>query len=360
MERYVGFDVHCKKITYVVQDNDGKILSEGEIPTSVESIHDFVKRFDLSPETCIGLESGTQHRIVANALTEVGMHPIVVDASEVRRKARRRGQKTDRRDAFEICDNIRRGTYNNIVWVPDKRVEQLRRILSRRRHFVRLCTREVNATKFLLRRDGIPYGKLFLCSETSWERLIARQDVAPIRDHIKMHAQLWRMSKESVAELENELFEAIKPFAEIMQLLMTIPGVGQITAATYIGVLGTPDRFEDSRKVVSYIGLAPSTYDSGEKERHGSISKQGSSHLRAVLCEAAQHARKSHHPLHPYFARIMVRNGYKKAVVAVALRLARIMYRMWKDEESFDIKRLNVVPVREIYQKKVYFRMKKK
>jgi len=127
-----------------------------------------------------------------------------------------------------------------------------------------------------------------------------------------------------------------------VELLMSAPGVGLITASSYVATLGTPERFADSNHVVSYLGLAPSMYDSGEMQRHGRITKAGSSQMRALLCEVAQQAARPNHPLNPYFRRITAKSGYKKAAIAVAQRMARIMYRMWRNGERFDATKLNV------------------
>jgi transposase len=140
--------------------------------------------------------------------------------------------------------------------------------------------------------------------------------------------------------------------------LMSIPGVGLVTAATYVATLGTVDRFPSSNHVVSYLGLAPSMYDSGDVERHGHITKAGSSQLRALLCEVAQQAARSTHPLNPYFRRLAARSGYKKAAIAIAQRLARIMYRMWRNGERFDVAKLNIERDGRVKPKIVHWRIK--
>jgi transposase len=94
---------------------------------------------------------------VARELTGLGCAPLVVDAREVRLKAHRPTQKSDRRDAFELCDGLRRGIYRAIVHVPPRPIARLRELLSRRRHCVRLETAQVNAVKRLLRGAGLSH-----------------------------------------------------------------------------------------------------------------------------------------------------------------------------------------------------------
>ena len=101
-------------------------------------------------------------------------------------------------------------------------------------------------------------------------------------------------------------------------------------------------RFPDAKHAASYAGLVPSTYQSGEHEAHGRITKRGSAELRAMLCEAAHHASRPDHPLNPYFARLCARRGYKMAIVAVAHRLCRIIFAMLRHQSDFDVAKLGV------------------
>ncbi len=358
MEVYIGMDVHCKKTVYVIQEGSGKVVAQGSVPTSVESFSGMLDELAVPSGTKIGLETGSQSWWVSSVLSGLGMQPVVIDAREVRAKARRIKQKSDLRDAFEICDGLRRGIYTALVYVPDARTQRLRQVLSRRRHFVKLCTSQVNAAKFLLRSVGLRTEAASLKSEGAWQRLIRRPAVRPLRQYLAMHRDLWKLAQEKVIALEKELDKALEPFRETAVLLQSVPGIGPITSASYIAVLGRPDRFPDSSHLVSYIGLAVSTYNSGERERHGHITKRGSGELRMLLCEAAHHSAKPQHPLNPYFRRISARHGYKKAVVAVAQRLARILFQMWRTGQGFDVNRLNVIRARQSRARRVYWQIK--
>jgi len=286
------------------------------------------------------------------------MKPIVIDAREIRAKARRIGQKSDWRDAYEICDGIRRGIYQTIVYIPDEKIEKLRNIIKRRRHYVRVCTGEVNAAKYMFRGNGINVSDIFLRTEKNWGTMFESGGKEYFIKHAKMHYEVWKIAAIKVKELEEELKEALLPYKETVEILMSAPGIGPITAATYIATIGTPERFRDSSRVVSYIGLAVSTYNSGGKERHGHITKRGSAELRAMLCEAAQQARNPQNPLNPYFMRICAKHGYKRAIVSVAHRLAQILYRMWREKKRFDINKINIEKGEYHKIRKIYYKIK--
>ena len=361
-ELYIGMDVHSKSIYCIVQDWFGKVLFDAPIETKAEEVKKFLSDFpggEIPKGTQIGFESGTQATWLSRLLNSLGMTPLVIDAHEVRKKARRIGQKTDRRDAFEICEGIRKQMYDSIVYIPDEKTQKLKDVLKKRRHFVNICVREKNSAKALLRGSGISTNRLPLKGKTSWENLCKRLGDNYRSSYARMHMNVWEMAYEKVEELELELNKVLEPFKDIMDILTSMPGVGTITAATFIGTIGTPYRFPDSSRVVSYAGLAASTFDSGERTRHGNITKRGPAELRNMLCEAAQSARKSHNPFNPYFLRICSKKGYKKAIVAVAHKQAKILYQMWKRKETFDIRKTNIESGEFIKTKKVYYKIKK-
>jgi len=124
-----------------------------------------------------------------------------------------------------------------------------------------------------------------------------------------------------------------------VQLLMTIPGVGVITALTYKLEIGDPKRFKRSKSVGAFVGLTPTQYSSGETERQGSISKSGSKELRSLLTEAAMsimYCTKSWSKLKAFGWKIRKKHGHKKAKVAVGRKLAVIMHRMLIDNKRFE------------------------
>ena len=100
MARYVGLDAHSKNCVYVIQDENGKHVGEGSVPTTIEGLQLLGARHQLAAGTRVALESGTMAFFVARLLTRLGLDPVVIDAHEVRSKALRPNQKSDRRDAL--------------------------------------------------------------------------------------------------------------------------------------------------------------------------------------------------------------------------------------------------------------------
>jgi len=334
---YIGMDIHNKKTMYVIQNEQGSIIGRGSVDTTKDGYTALFIGKEIPPDTEVAIESGEKMYWANLVLMELRMRPVVISAQEVRARARRPNQKSDYRDALEICDGLRRGIYTSIVYVPPPEVQHLREILSRRQHFVKECTRQRNAAKFLIRTKGITLRKSpNLRTITGWEQLINMKEVEDIRGYLGMHYQIWKTANEFIGDLEKKMDKAGEPFKKLLDLLQTMPGVGVVTSTAFVSSLGDAGRFRTSSEVASYIGLVPSTYDSGEKQRHGHITKSGSSYMRSLLCEAAHHAGRSGHPLNALWKRHIIKGGYKKTVTIMAHRMARILFAMWRHNEAFD------------------------
>lgn len=343
MARYVGLDAHSKNCVYVIQEEGGAVASQGQVPTTLEGLLLLKARHELPPGTPVALESGTMAFFVARHLQALELAPIVVDAREVRLKATRPTQKSDRRDALELCEGLRRGIYRTLIHVPPLAISRLRETLGRRRHFVRLKTMQVNAAKRLLRGAGLGHLARSLGTEKAWTRLVAGLAFdAELQAFVASHHAVWQCAGEQVVALEAALATQQLPLAREVERLRTVPGVGPIVALTVLATFSDVTRFPTAKHAASYAGLVTSTYQSGDRDRAGRITKRGSTELRAMLCEAAHHAGRPDHPLHPYFTSLCVRRGYRMAIVAVAHRLCRILFSMLRRQADFDPRRLNV------------------
>jgi len=358
---YVGLDVHSKQSTFVVQTEAGAEVGSGSVPTSTDGLKGMRDRFHLPPATPVGLETGTVSFFVARQLQRLGLVPVVIDAREVRAKAHRPTQKSDRRDALAICDGVRSGQYRSIVHVPPLAISALRDALSRRRHFIRQQTSEVNAAKRLVRAAGLGHlVRSSLRTRVGWTRLVRwLRDEPELCGHVELHQAAWQSAAAQVSVLETRLCELAVPHAQDLSRLQTVPGVGPIVALTTIAIFSDVQRFPSAKHAASYAGLVPSTYQSGDRDAHGHITRRGSAELRAMLCEAAHHACRPQHPLHPYFARLCALRGHRMAVVALAHRLCRILFAMLRTGSEFDVSRLGVEP--GPFEKKVvrYWRLKR-
>lgn len=344
MKSYVGLDVHSKSSYFVIQDGRGREVGRGEIPTTPDGLASLRKRYRLAAGTQVALETGTVAFYAARRLAELQLAPVVVDAREVRLKAHRPEQKSDSKDAAELCEGVRRGIYRSIIHVPPAAIELLRQTLSRRRHFVRARTSEVNAAKRLVRGAGLSeLARRTLKSARGWGKLVeALKSHDDLAGFIRIHRAAWETAERQISSLEESLRKQGASYEADLSRVRTVPGVGEIVGLTAIAVFSDVTRFESAKHASSYAGVVPRTWQSGDRNQQGRITKNGSAELRAMLVEAAHQARRRDNPFSPYLRNLTVRAGYKKAVIAVAHRLCRILFAILRDKTDFDPSKLGV------------------
>src|ERR1700758_3912685 len=235
---YVGLDVHSRESVFVVENEAGAIVARGSVPTTVNGLKHLRDSCGLPAATGVALETGTSAFFVARELVRLELKPVVIDAHEVRRKAQRPEQKSDTRDALELCEGLRRGFYRSVVHVPSPAISDLRTTLSRRRHFIRIQTAEVNAVKRLMRGAGRSSGhRGSLRTDAHWQGLLDG-DVVPaeLKEHVRHHYAVWRQAAEQVRALDLSLGDSARERRAAVKRLETVSGVGPIVALTAIAV----------------------------------------------------------------------------------------------------------------------------
>jgi transposase len=150
--------------------------------------------------------------------------------------------------------------------------------------------------------------------------------------------------------LDDELATADAQFEELVETdpmvkrLTTLPGIGPITASAFVAALDTVSRFERAGQVTSYLGLVPQEYSSGEKQRRGRIVRSAHPHLQSLLVQAAWRMWRVEDPrtehLRTWAHAVARRRGKKVATVALARRLARTLFAMWRDQADYQPERL--------------------
>jgi transposase len=243
-----------------------------------------------------------------------------------------RKQKTDRQDAELILQLMMEGRFRRI-WVPDWENRNLRQLLWHRHRLVQMRTRIVNQLHAIALNEGLrrkrslwrSSGRVDLeaLSLSPWGAR-RRQDLLALLDRMEPTI------KELTAAVEQEATrrpEALR--------LMTHPGVGAITALAFVLIIGEPERFQNGKKLSSYLGLVPSEESSGDRRRLGHISKQGNSLLRCLLGEAAQAAARSDPEWRREFVCLAMRRQRAIAKVAMARKLAVSLFWMWRDGVNY-------------------------
>ena len=334
MEHSAGLDVSVKETSVCIVDETGKIVREVKVASEPDALLAVLTnpayRFKR-----IGLEAGPLSQWLFSALAEAGLPVICVETRHMRAALKAQINKTDRNDARGIAQMMRAGLYRP-VHVKTLRSQKLRMLLTHRKLLQSKAIAVENDLRGTLRNFGLKVG---LVGAAKFEASI-RELVETIPDLATLVEPLLivrRVLREQIAILHRRLL-AIARDDEICRRLMTVPGVGPVVALTYRATVDVPARFRKSKSVGAVFGLTCSKYQSGEIDRSGRISRCGDEMMRAMLYEAAHImlVRSTKWSwLKAWAMQIARRRGLKKAVVALARRLAVIMHRIWVDGTEF-------------------------
>ena len=334
MELYVGLDVSLKETSICVVDRGGAVIAEGVAMSDPAALAEYIAS-EAVGAVRIGLESGPTSTWLWHELKALGLPVICIDARHAKAALAMQINKTDRNDAIGIARIMQTGWYRE-VQVKRLSCHELRAALNSRALFVRMKRDVENQIRGLLKNFALIIGKVgryvfpIRVRELLMERPILERAVLPLLD---LREQL----KTEVAEFDRMLLKLTRD-NDAARRLTTVPGIGPITALTFISTIDDPVRFRRSRNVGAYIGLTPKRYASGEIDRNGRISKCGDGMLRSYLFEAAG-VLLTRVPkwcaIKAWGVRLAKRIGFKKAKIAVARKLAVIMHRMWRDGTDF-------------------------
>ena len=213
------------------------------------------------------------------------------------------------------------------VWVPPQPMREVRRLVYYRARLASSRRRAINQAKVVLRRAGH-----VLPRETDVRRWLTAERMAalPASDRVILLSTCRQITalEAEIDGIEGEIARAVAAVPAI-QVLLTITGVGLITAAAMWAIVGDPHRFSRTKQVARYAGLDPSIVQSGEQHRQGRISKAGSPLLRTLLVEAAHSlARRDNGPLGQFYTRKAQEVGARKAIIALARKLLIVAWRM--------------------------------
>jgi transposase len=334
MEHFAGLDVSVKETSICIVDDTGRIVREVKVASEPEALLQVLKNNAYQLKR-IGLEAGPLSQWLYSAFAEANLPVICVETRHMRAVLKAQINKTDRNDARGIAQMMRAGLYCP-VHVKTLRSQKLRMLLTHRKLLQSKAIAVENDLRGTLRNFGLKVGIVGrLKFEARIKELVAgHPDLAVLVEPLLI---VRRVLREQIAVLHRRLLAIVRDDA-VCRRLMTVPGVGPVVALTFRATIDVPARFRNSRAVGAVLGLTPCKHQSGESERTGAISKCGDEMMRVMLYEAAQillvrSTRWSW--LKAWAMQIARRRGIKKAIVALARRLAVVMHRIWVDGTTF-------------------------
>lgn len=336
MSVYVGLDVSQRTTAICVVDAAGSRLWQGAVPTNPVHIARAVR--EHSPGPCkVGMETGPLAVWLYHALRQESVDVDCIHAKHVHAALTVQLNKTDRNDAFGIAQLVRSGWYTP-THVRSLESHQSRLLLTARSKLVSMRTATSNQIRGLLKTFGVVLGP---GKRRAFDDGVAQAD--PTRDGIRpivaILLQTWRHLNAQIREIDRRI-QAQARQDPVCKLLMSVPGVGAITAVSFRAAVDEPSRFRRVTDVGPFLGLVPRKYQSGDVDRNGAISKQGDRSTRSTLYEAALALLRRYGtdtPLAKWATRIEGRHGLRKAVIALARKLATVLLSMWRSGEPYRV-----------------------
>lgn len=329
---FCGIDVGTRSSALCIISKENEIVERWK--GSTRDISSVLSKYRCKLQ-CV-IESGPLSESICEKVEGFGKSIEIIDSRHT--KAVLHGKKkTDKIDAQVLAELARMGWYKPIHRKAGVSREQ-RTVVSARATLVNTCTQLKNTIRGLLKASGIvlPVGGEGLVFVESVQKAIKGLP-SDMQRSLQDLLSVWQQSHELQKRAYKDLARIAKR-SEVAARLMTVPGVGSATALAFASTIDTPSRFKSTKQVSGYLGLAPKVHQSGELNYHGRITKKGDNLARWLLIEAANVLLtrvKDSFPLREWGLELARKKGMAKAKVAVARRLAGLLYTLWITEKDF-------------------------
>jgi transposase len=329
--RVVGLDIHRVFAEAVMLEN-GTARRLGRVGMTRDRLAAFAKT--LTHDDHVVVEATGNASAVAEVIRPYVGRVVIANPRQVRLIAEAR-IKTDVIDATVLARLYASGFLPE-VWIPDEATLSLRRQVTRRTQIVRQRARLKTIVQSILHAHLVPpcpHADLFGPRGRGW--LMAQTLPSDEGEAVSRHLREYDRLSDDLKVVERVLARDARADPNVTRL-MTIPGIDMVVAVGLMAAIGPIARFAGPDRLAAYLGLNPSVHQSGEgRPRHGRITKQGRTHARTMLVEAAWQAGRGPGPLRAFFQRISSRRGPHVAAVAVARKLCVIIWHLLTRGEDY-------------------------
>jgi transposase len=332
----VGVDLGDRWSQYCILGLAGETLAEGQLRTTQEDVREFFQALTASR---VVIEVGTHSAWVQDVITEWG-HEVLVANPRLMEGSKGRKRKSDRIDANKLA---RLGRVDPQSLHPirhrSREVRQDLGVWRARGALVSVRTELINTARGLVKSMGT---RLPRCSSPSFAEKVKDAIPDEVREALLPLVELVETVKDCIAKYDQKIEELGREKYGHTTMLRQVKGVGPITSLAYVLTLEDPQRFSSSREVGPYLGLVPKQEDSGESQPQLGISKTGDRMLRRLLVGSSQYMLGAFGPdsdLRRYGLRLCERGGKnakKRAVVAVARKLAVLLHHLWVTGDVYE------------------------
>jgi len=334
MKQYIGLDVSMKETAISIRQ-DGKRIWRGKCASDPQLLAAVIRKRAPHAQRVV-FETGPLSVWFYHALTAEELPVICIDARHAKAALDMAANKTDANDADGLAHLAEVGFYRE-VRVKGFDSMLIRTLITARNQLIKMRLQISNQIRGLMKTFGlvVPKGAGSVFEGNVRDLLQGEEKLAHI---IMPMLQAWRDIRHQSATLSKELVVMARE-DQRCRLLMSVPGVGTVTATAFAAAVEDPANFRNSRAVGAWVGLTPRRYQSGEVDHDGHISRRGDNQLRGLLYEAAAvilNRSRDTSSLRSWALELKERLGFKRTAVALARKLAVIMHAMLRTGELFD------------------------
>lgn len=334
-KNYLGIDLHKKWCVYTEIDSTGKVIRQSRFGNTFEEVSIFAS--SLNSRVHLVIEPVLNYLWLLDQLEPYVGSVHVATPYKVRVIAESK-TKTDKYDS-RILAELLRTNFLPESWIPPRSLRALRAMVRQRCYLVKTQTMFKNRIRHLLCVHGVTVRFSDISSVRAQREMAGMCLSFATRQSIDQCLEVITGLKKSIGELDQQLAEQSHGVPQVA-LLRTIPGVGPIWSVTIYAEVGDITRFSSRKAFASYSGLVPSVRASGNSVHYGGITHLGSKPLRHALVEVAISIIRKSPELRRLFTRVLFRGNVQKARVAVARKLATIIYAMLKNNEPFRLQQV--------------------
>jgi transposase len=341
---YVGIDYHKKswKVTILGEKYEHKTMSQNPEP---KILANYLKR---------NFPGGTYHAVYeagfggfksCRKLRELGINCIVIHPADVPTNQKERLQKTDKADSRKLARSLRSGEFD-AIHIPDSKLEADRALVRQRFRLVKDISRTKNRVKSLLLQFGIDIPERFTSQQTRhWSKLYINwlKELSIEEESLKLtldnYLRIGEIQRKELLTINRQIrkLSQTEDYLDNCRLLMSIPGIGIITAMTLLVELGDIKRFKRLDDLCNYVGLVPSMHGSGEKMETGKMVKRGRKALKIMLIEASWQAVRKDPALMMKFNELTTTMKKNKAIIRIARKMLSRIRHVLIHQEKYEL-----------------------
>jgi len=341
---YVGIDYHKKswKVTILSDHYEHKTMSQDPQP---EVLASYLKRTFPGGNYHAVYEAGFSGFESCRKLNKLGIKCDLIHPADVPTSQKEKLQKTDKADSRKLARMLRGNEYH-AIHIPDRKLEADRALVRQRFRIMKDVSRTKNRVKSLLFQFGIDLPARFTQPQTRyWSRIyidwLKDIDLSQerLRQTLDNYIRIGELLRKELLVVNRQIRELARgeAYSKNFELLISIPGVGLMTAITFLVQIGDINRFKTLDDLCNYVGLVPSMHGSGEKTQTGKITHRGRKELKIMLIEASWEAIRKDPALMLKFNELIKRMNKNKAIIRIARKMLARIRHVLKYQQEYEL-----------------------